>query len=336
MRVFADPRTGIKYADVVIAGKRRRVSLKTKDSKVAHLRAAQLADDKQAERAGKVSLAAFLERLKEYLKATRKDNTIYRYNQAWSELLEWRSFKYLDEITPAVLDEFAVHQKAKLRKKTAAGLNRKIQAIKTSMRQAEFWELLPPQNWQKVSKFKENKGRVEFHTPQELRQILDVFNKEWQLIVLLGCRAGLRRGEIANLKWSDVDFKYNQLYIAPNKTENHRYIPIADDLRLALLKAKHEAKKNTYVVNVGNTDNRNDKDYIGAYYRKATSDLPFNCFLHKLRHTFASHLVQAGVDLYRVKDLLGHTSIQMTEIYAHLAPSDLKSAVKVLPKLKGK
>ena len=334
MRIFTDTRTGIKYADLVVGGKRRRVSLKTKDNKVAILRASKLADDRQAEREGKASLGAFLARLDEYTKATRKGNTQYRYKLAWREFLNWRSFKYLDQITPAVLDEYAVHAKARLKSKSAAGLNRKIQALKSSMRQAEFWELLPPQNWRKVSKFKQSKGRIEYHTPAEITQILDVFNKDWQLVVLLGCRAGLRRGEIAKLKWQDVDFKNNQLYIAPDKTEKHRYIPIADDLRKALEKAKKERKKNVYVINVGDTDNRADKDYLGAYYRKATHDLPFNCFLHKLRHTFASHLVQAGIDLYRVKNLMGHSSITMTEIYAHLAPADLKSAIKALPKIK--
>lgn len=334
MRIYTDARTGIKYADYVVGGKRRRVSLKTKDNKVAILRASKFADDKQAEREGKTSLGAFLARLEDYTKATRKQGTQYLYKLAWRDLLEWRSFKFLDEITPAVLDEYAVHAKARIKGNSAAGLNRSIRALKTSMRQAEFWELLHPQNWRKVSKFKESKGRVEYHTPEEIKQILSVFNKAWQLVVLLGCRAGLRRGEIANLKWADVDFKNNQLYIAPNKTEKHRYIPIAEDLRKALESAYKARKREVYVVNVGDTATRNNNDYLSAYYRKATADLPFNCFLHKLRHTFASHLVQAGIDLYRVKNLMGHSTIQMTEIYAHLAPTDLKSAIKALPKIK--
>ena len=308
MRIFTD-KYGTKYADLVIGGKRRRISLKTKDGKVAILRAGKLADDRQATNDGKVLLSAFLQRLDTYTQATRKGNTQYRYQLAWREFLNWRNFKYLDQITPAVLDEYAVFCKSQLKKPTAAGLNRKIQAIKTSMRQAEFWELLPPQNWRKVSKFKQSKGRVEYHTPKEIKEILKVLNKEWQLVALLGYRAGLRRGE------------------------KHRFIPIADDLRKALEKAKQGRKKEVYVINVGDTSHRDDPNYLSAYYRKATADLPFNCFLHKLRHTFASHLVQAGIDLYRVKNLMGHTSITMTEIYAHLAPTDLKAAIKSLPKL---
>ena len=201
------------------------------------------------------------------------------------------------------------------------------------MRQAEFWDLIPPQNWRKVSEFKEKKGRVEFHTAEEINKIIKHLPSEWRIVVLLGCRAGLRRGEIAVLRWKDIDFKNNQIYVAPNKTEGHRYIPMSADLRKALEAAKKAAKKQEYVINIGDTSCRNSNAYLSAYYRKLTADLPFDCKLHKLRHTFASHLVQNGVDLYRVSKLLGHSSIQMTEIYAHLAPADLLAAVNQLPKI---
>ena len=53
--------------------------------------------------------------------------------------------------------------------------------------------------------------------------------------------------------------------------------------------------------------------------------------MHKLRHTFASHLVRNGVDIYTVSKLLGHTTVQMTEIYAHLSPKTFQNAIVNIP-----
>lgn len=332
MRIYTD-KYGTKYADLVVGGKRRRISLKTKDGKVAILRAGKLADDRQAANDGKVLFESFLTRYKDFLKATRRPRTIDKFEHGLKKFTAFKQIKYLDELTPALLDECAVFYKSKLKTPYAPGLNRDIRAIKTAMRQAEFWDMIPPQNWRKVSKFKEVKGRVEFHSAEEIKQILKIFNTDWQLVVRLGCQAGLRRGEIAVLKWADVDFENNQIYVAPNKTEGHRFVPMAKGLRKALEAAKKRAKKGAeFVVNVG--ADRYSPYYLSAFYAKETREkLPFKCGLHKLRHTFASHLVQNGVDLYRVSKLLGHSSIKMTEIYAHLAPADLKSAITKLPKI---
>lgn len=330
MHIYTDKRTGIKYISYTDpSGKRVRRSLRTANKSVATLKAADIIDNKKVRDSEKLPLDAFLVRYRSFLQASRKPGTIQYFELGLKKLLAFRHIDYLSDITPALLDEFAIAQKNQLKGSFAAGLNRCVRALKTAMRQAEFWDLIPPQNWRKVSKFKENKGRVEFHTPEEIKQILQIFNPAWRLVVLLGCRAGLRRGEIAALKWADVDFANNQLYISPNKTEKHRYVPISADLRKALQAA--QKGKSIYVINVGDPKKRDSQYFLTAYYLKATKDLPFKCRLHKLRHTFASHLVQQGVDLYRVSKLLGHSSIKMTEIYAHLAPDDLKTAIEKLP-----
>ena len=333
MKIYTDKRTGIKYLDYMVGGTRRRVSLGTKNGEIALLKARDFVDNKKARDEGKNSFEAFLARYRAYLKATHRASSIKKFEHGLKKLLSFKQIKYLDEVTPALLDECAVSYKTQLKSKYAPGLNRDIRAIKTAMRQAEFWDLIPPQTWRKVSKFKEVKGRVEYHTPAEIKDILKIFNPEWQLIARLGFQAGLRRGEIAVLKWADVDFKNNQIYIAPNKTEKYRYVPMVAQLRKALESAKKRAPKGAeYVVNVG--EDRNSPYYLSAFYTKETKEkLPFKCGMHKLRHTFASHLVQNGVDLYRVSKLLGHSSIKMTEIYAHLATADLKSAVTKLPKI---
>lgn len=336
MALYKDKRTGMWYVSYTDpSGRRVRKSLETKNRNVAAIKEGEYLTRRKASDSVRVPLDVFLIRYRAFLAATRKPGTVRYFELGLKKLQAFKpGIQFLDEITPGVLDDCAITLKSKIKGPLAPGLNRAVRAVKTAMRQAEFWDLIPPQNWRKVSRFKESKGRVEFHTPQEIKQILKIFNADWQLVVLLGCRAGLRRGEMAVLKWKDIDFANNQIYVAPNKTEKHRYVPMVADLRTALLTAKKRADKNKeFVVNVG--EERDSPYFLSAYYLKATKDkLSFKCGLHKLRHTFASHLVQAGVDLYRVSKLLGHSSIKMTEIYAHLAPSDLRASVDKLPPIK--
>ena len=72
-------------------------------------------------------------------------------------------------------------------------------------------------------------------------------------------------------------------------------------------------------------------NYLTIHYAQIAKSCGVDSFLHKLRHTFASQLVQNGVELYTVSKLLGHSSIQMTEIYAHMAPPTLHRAIAKLP-----
>lgn len=142
--------------------------------------------------------------------------------------------------------------------------------------------------------------------------------------------AGLRRGEIIALQWQDVDFKNNQIYVAPQKTDNYRYVPMAADLRIALA-AHPKTQKIPYIISLGlnNREKRTTKAYLSSFYSEVRdkAGLGKKGSIHTLRHTFASPLVQAGVDLYSVSKLLGHTSIKTTEIYAHLAPKTLQDCL---------
>lgn len=332
MRIYKDSKTGVFHADYMKGGRRVRPSLHTKNKTVALLKAGAVLQP-SGELYPNCPIENFETRYFSHISPLRAENTVYRGKLALRKLKAWHAVKTIGEITPSLLADFQVHL---LSQKTGGntGINRIMQALKTMMRQAERWELVRPQVWRNVQKLRVPKGRIEFHTPKEIKQILEACPSDgWRTVVLLGCRAGLRRGEIAALKWKDVDFEHQQLYIAPNKTEKHRFVPIPQDL-LVWLKSCQIGPGRDFVVNVGDVSTRMGKDYLSAAYRKNMASLPFSCFLHKLRHTYASHLVQAGVDLYRVSKLLGHSSIQMTEIYAHLAPADLRAAVGKLPEIK--
>ena len=334
MRIYKDSKTGIYHADYVVNGKRFRPSLHTKNSTVATHRAAEKIHEQKAIK-GDVSPInlSFKDFTTRFLSTIRKDpKTIYIYKHAIEVLENFTPIRRVAEITPHTLNSL-LDSLVKENPNKSAGINRTIRALKAMMRWGEKEIPLPKQEWEKVDKLKEKKGRIEFHTADEIAQILEVMpNINYRLIVLLGARAGLRRGEMAILKWQDVDFNNNRIYVAPNKTENDRYVPISSELKEELLSAKKRAI-NEYVVSIGLASSRHTKDYLTAMYVKITKGLPFHCTVHKLRHTFASHLVQNGVDLYTVSKLLGHSKIEMTEIYAHLAPDTFSAAIKKLPKI---
>jgi len=181
------------------------------------------------------------------------------------------------------------------------------------------------------------KGKIDFYTSEELKILLENINDTWKLIVLLGARAGLRRGEIFNLQWSDIDFNRNLISIVQKndwspKTYQSRYVPISEDL-LMLLKKYSDNKKEEYIIK-NKSGHKFDLDVATAYFIKIIKKLNLRGSLHTLRHTFASHLAQAGESLYTISKLLGHTSIQTTEIYAHLCQNTYQTAINKLPEIK--
>lgn len=321
----------VYYADYRDAfGRRRRVSLQTSNIRVAELKYMELLNKRNSlteQIVKEIKWDDFKDRLFQFMALERAKNTTERTRIAIKYLEEVDRPRYLHEINPPYLQKVKEYLLNKNLGKH--NINRLMQALKAMMKLSEKWQLMPKQDWTVLTKLKTPKGRVVFHTTEEVEKLLEACPSfGWKLVVLLGADAGLRRGEIANLRWNDVEFKHNQLYVAPDKTENYRYVPMTPELREALEKAKNGAR-NEFVVNVGK--NRTSKYFLTAFYRKIAKKAGVQSFLHKLRHTFASQLVQNGVDLYTVSKLLGHSSIKMTEIYAHLAPDTLQRAVVNIP-----
>ena len=319
------------YADFTdTRGKRHRVSLQTTNLKIAQLKYGEIIHRRNLVKEKlpvEISWEIFKERLFQFMNRERAQNTIQRTKIAIEHLENLHKPQQLSDISPALIQQ--VKEKMIDLNLGKHNINRLIQCLKAMMRHAERWGLIYKQDWAGITKLKTPKGRVVYHSVEEINKLLAACpSPAWRLVVLLGSDAGLRRGEMAQLRWQDVDFEHNQLYVAPAKTENHRYVPLTKALRKALERAQTCAKTE-FVVNVGYA--RGSQYFLTAFYRKIAKKAKVTSFLHKLRHTFASHLVQHGVDLYRVSKLLGHSSIKMTEIYAHLAPKTLQDAIEYIP-----
>jgi len=210
-----------------------------------------------------------------------------------------------------------------------ATINRYLASLKTILKQMKH-----PTDF--IHLRKEPKGRIRVISKQEEQQVIDLlrntdhgprrhyFTEVADLVEVL-CDSGMRLSEALNLNYQDVSFENNLIHCWKNKSDRPRSIPMTSRARRVL-----EARRETNPVKPFTI-----KDYqvetAWAWVRKEMGMETDKEFLpHSLRHTCASRLVNRGIDLYVVKQWLGHSSIQVTERYAHLDPQKLAHAVTVL------
>lgn len=155
-------------------------------------------------------------------------------------------------------------------------------------------------------------------------------------VVTFALNTGVRQGGIINLKWSDVDlFRRTAIIHKKSRMSKATYTIPLNDTSMDLLKAKSKVvNMSGYVFSqVGNeqlTKREVQRQFVTACKRAKVNAFRF----HDLRHTFATRLVQAGVDLYTVSKLLGHASIKETERYAHHNPESIRNGVEKLDQLR--
>jgi len=261
----------------------------------------------------------------------------------------------LSDITRADFDAFKA---ARLNAGThPATVNRDMDRLKAALSQAVEWGLLdlnPLKGVRRITRGIEH--RVRYLSPAEekrLRKQLtardDKFRtrrasaNKWRAarqrellpelpgfadhltpMALLAINTGLRRGELTQLTWADIDLAGKRLTVRAGyaKSGKARHVPLNSEA-MAVLKSyrkQHSGKGELFDVVALTTS--------WAALMTASKLEAFR--FHDLRHTFASKLVMGGVDLYVVKELLGHGSIAMTERYAHLAPEHRAAAVETL------
>lgn len=149
-------------------------------------------------------------------------------------------------------------------------------------------------------------------------------------MVIVSINTGLRKGELFSLTWSDVSFEKKLLTVTGNKAKSKqtRHVPL-NSAALDALKRWHKYHSEQHYVFEGR--NGAKMDNIRKSWQSVLEAAGIEAFTwHCLRHSFASKLVTAGVDLNTVRELMGHSDINMTLRYAHLALEHKASAVAKL------
>ena len=210
-----------------------------------------------------------------------------------------------------------------------ATVNRHLTALKTVLR-------FKKQTSDFIRLAKEHKGRIRVISKEEELKIVKImrsassckrqyFYIEVADLIEILVDTGMRLSEAINTKYEDINFSSNLISIWKNKTEKPRSIPMTDRVKRIL-------ESRVSINGVGPfTITKHQAGHAWNWVRKVMGMKDDKEFvIHSLRHTCASRLVNKGVDLYVVKEYLGHSSIQVTERYAHLAPNKLAHATAIL------
>jgi integrase len=281
-----------------------------------------------------------------------------------------RSFKNLlgrplSDLSVWVIEK---HRSERLKGGTrAVSINREVTALKASLSKAVEWGVLDANPLAKVKPLKiDQKGVVRFLSDDEEARLMAALQTREALkraerarynawcserrlpvfpdlvdrafvdhlapMVILSLNTGLRRGEVFQLLWRDVDLERGTVTVRGEmaKSGSTRHVPLNRTAREALAAwAKQAVVVEDALVfpnSEGKAFDNVKKAWVGLLRQADIESFRW----HDMRHHFASRLVMAGVDLNTVRELLGHADLKMTLRYAHLAPHVKAAAVALL------
>jgi site-specific recombinase XerD len=297
-----------------------------------------------------------------WAKANQKAHAqnLKRLATAFKSLLD----KQLDKITALDVERWRAGEVA--RGLSLETINRDIASIKAAFNRALDWTVITTNPLSKVKKSRvDDLVKVRFLSDDEeqrLRSALDAreerrrverdsanhwraergyvrlpnlrsfaFTDHLKPMVLLSINTGLRRGEVFDLEWANVDLKRRILTVtgATAKSKRTRHVPLNREAFRVLQGWRDQSETKEGLVFVNENGERFDR--VNTSWRNLLKDALIKAFRwHDMRHHFASRLVMGGVDLNTVRELLGHSDYAMTLRYAHLAPEYKLRAVEVL------
>lgn len=244
--------------------------------------------------------------------------------------------KRLDEINPQLIERFKNIEREKTSKRgnpqSPSSVNRKLELLSRILSMAVDYGMIHSNPCQRVRKFQLDNRRERYLSVDEESRLMGVlFGRKAYLkpIIILALNTGMRRGEILNLEWWQIDFSTNRLIVTKTKSGKPRHIPMNQVVRETLIELK-ETTGTEYVFesrrNPGHPIQDPKKSFNGALKDAGIENFRF----HDLRHTAGTRLAEAGADAFTIKDILGHASIQTSAIYVHATDEGKRRAISAL------
>lgn len=290
-----------------------------------------------------ITIEELADRYKEWGRVKKSFNNFDAVNL--KPILEFFKGRLISKITEYDVETFRAHRKmvptkAKMpearRPRSNSTLNHELGTLKQLFNKAVAWGFAEKNPTAKVKLLPTTKGRTRFLTVEEAGALLRAAPGHLRPILLAALETGMRRGEIMNLKWADVDMKGGMIYVAETKTGRPRHIPMSSRLRATLGRLPRRLGSNYVFTGIKRFPKigRDGEPFhdVRTSFENACRRAGIEGFrFHDLRHTAASHMVMAGVPFKTVGEILGHTTAAMTERYSHLTPEHKRKAVEMLP-----
>ncbi|WP_427453575.1 tyrosine-type recombinase/integrase [Litorimonas sp. WD9-15] len=274
--------------------------------------------------------------------------------------------KKLDDITPQSVEKWRIGRVASgLSPHTA---NRSYATLRASLSKAEEWGIIAEHPLRKMKLLKTDSNlKVRYLSNEEekrlrealgqreavmrsqrhsgnlwreqrhIRPMVDLetvpFCDHLKPMVLISINTGLRRGELFSLEWKNINFDLRQLTVegTNGKSRKSRHVPLNEEAYFII--SAWQSQKRPYSNFVFPNQNGQRFKDIKTSWKSVLSSAQIKDFRwHDLRHHFASRLAMEGVDLNTIRELLGHSSYEMTLRYAHLSAGHKAEAVKRLIK----
>jgi integrase len=276
----------------------------------------------------------------EYLELHCKPN-----NKSWKKsdyfnlenLKKYFGNKYLHEITPKDIEQYRADRIKEVKKLnngekqfiSPATVNRGLNCLSSLYNRAIEWGKATNNPMSKIKPFKVQNKITRFLEIDEIEKLLANCCEHLKPVVITALHTGMRKSEILNLKWRDIDIKRGIIHLLDTKNGEKREVPMNEIVQKTIIGVLKNPESQYVFCNKEGKPYENVRKSFSTALKNAGI---INFRYHDLRHTFASQLVMSGVDLNCVRELLGHKSLAMTLRYSHLSPDHKKRAVDILGK----
>ena len=189
------------------------------------------------------------------------------------------------------------------------------------------WKMVRENPARGIRLFKRDNRRLRYLTREQIERLIIILHGVVRLIVLTALHTGMRRGELLSLQWADIDWFSYSIHVRKSKNGEDRFVPM-DSVLVSELRTWFRIRRSEFVFTWPNGRCVQDvrETFNSAVRKCGIADFHF----HDLRHTFASHFMMSGGDLYTLKEILGHKTVLMTQRYAHLSQAHKREVAKVM------